>query len=112
MSSNIVGEPFKDYVAKQVNARQEIHGKLERTTKELYYLNSRTSWLKLGSGTFISQSRLDLIDGLPPGYPEGKFLPVSYILFNGTTAMDYSTGTITEDNSSTQVDPNNNFYSI
>lgn len=109
MSSNIVGEPFKDYVAKQVNARQEIHGKLERTTKELYYLNSRTSWLKLGSGTFISQSRLDLIDGLPPGYPEGKFLPVSYILFNGTTAMDYSTGTITEDNSSTQVDPNNNF---
>ena len=41
MSSNIVGEPFKDYVAKQVNERQKIHGKLERTTKELYYLNSQ-----------------------------------------------------------------------
>jgi predicted chitinase len=109
MSSNIVGEPFKDYVAKQVNERQKIHGKLERTTKELYYLNSRTSWIKLGSGTFISQSRLDLIPGLPQGYPEGKFLPVSYILFNGTTAMDYSTGTITSDNSSTQVDPTVNF---
>ncbi len=107
MSSNIVGEPFKDYVAKQVNERQKIHGKIERTTEELYYLNSRTSWIKLGSGTFISQSRLNLISGLPSGYPEGKFLPVSYILFNGTTAMDYSTGTVTSDNSSTQVNPNN-----
>ena len=24
---NIVGEPFKDYVKKQINLRQEIHGK-------------------------------------------------------------------------------------
>jgi len=96
MSSNIVGEPFKDYVADQINIRQETHGKLNRDTEELFYLNSRTSWIKLGSGTYISQSRLEYIEGIDENYPEGKFLPVSYVLFSGTTALDYKTGTSTK----------------
>ena len=56
---NIVGEPFRDYLKQQISLRQEIHGKgidQNRTSQELTYLNSRTSWVKLASGTSISSS--------------------------------------------------------
>ncbi len=86
---NIVGEPFKDYVKKQINLRQEIHGKKIRTEKELIYLNSRTSWVKLASGTSIEQDRLDLIPELKNS-PEflGTGLARNFLLFNGTNTLD------------------------
>ena len=83
--SNIIGEGFKEYVAKQVNLRQEVHGKKNRTRKELLYLNSRTSWIKLASGVSVEQSRLDLIPGITNStrYVD-QGLAKNFILFNGT----------------------------
>ena len=63
---NIVGEPFKDYVAKQINVRQEVHGSgktQNRTPEQIQYLNARNAWVKLASGTSMEQSRLEMIFG-------------------------------------------------
>ena len=68
---NIVGESFKDYVANQINLRQKVHGKQNRSLKEISYLNSRTSWVKLASGVFVEQDRLNLI---PEISGESKYL--------------------------------------
>ena len=82
---NIVGEPFKDYVKTQINKRQEIHGKKTRDSTEISYLNSRTSWVKLVSGTQIEQSRLDMVNELKTQKKYlGLGLASNFILFNGT----------------------------
>ena len=82
---NIIGEEFKPYVANQINLRQKIHGKKNRTPKDLLYLNSRTSWVKLASGVEVEQSRLDLIPGISNNSLYlGQGLAKNFILFNGT----------------------------
>lgn len=82
---NIIGEEFKEYTANQINLRQKIHGKKNRTPKDLLYLNSRTSWIKLASGVEIEQSRLDLIPGITNNTRYiGQGLAKNFILFNGT----------------------------
>ena len=79
---NIIGEEFKEYVAKQINLRQEVHGKKNRTPIDLTYLNSRTSWIKLASGVEVEQSRLDLIPGITNNTRYiGQGLAKNFILF-------------------------------
>ena len=102
MAGNIVGEPLRDYVQDQIELRQEIHGKTKRSTKELSYLNSRTSWIKLASGVSLERSRLDML-GMDKNYPEGQFLPMQYVLFNGTTSLNFSFKTATAGTPSSQV---------
>jgi hypothetical protein len=75
---NIVGEGTPEYVIKQVDIRQEIHGSLNRTNDELVYLNSKTAFVKLVSSVFVSDDINDL--GLA-----GNQLAEQYVLFNGTT---------------------------
>ncbi len=88
---NIIGEEFKPYVANQINLRQEIHGKKNRTPKDLLYLNSRTSWVKLASGVEVEQSRLDLIPGISNNSLYlGQGLAKNFILFNGTQEFNKS----------------------
>ena len=93
---NLLGEPFKDYVAKQINDRQAVHGKANRTVEELQYLNSRNAWIKLASGTSMDQSRLDLlkknkgdqeVNPLLTGVTPGMDLAVKNVLFNGLTSF-------------------------
>ena len=89
--SNITGEPFKDYLKKQIDLRQKIHGKGvdgNRTTKEIIYLNSRTSWVKLASSTSIDQTRLNFIPELKGSGLTGTSLAQQYILFNGTSELN------------------------
>ena len=54
---NIIGEPFKPYVSKQITQRQKVHGSgtlgTSRTPEQLSYLNSKTAWVKLASGIKI-----------------------------------------------------------
>ncbi len=58
--ANLIGEGFNDYVRKQINHRQRIHGSLnERSLKELSYLNSNTSWIKMASSTAITGDRAE-----------------------------------------------------
>jgi hypothetical protein len=85
--ANIVGEPFDEYVSKQIVDRQKIHGPgflQNRDNLTLAYLNSRTSWLKLSSGVkIIEQERLKNIGLDYPGFLVSN-LAKQFILFGGT----------------------------
>lgn len=95
--ANIVGEPFDDYVSKQIIDRQKIHGQgftQNRDNLTLSYLNARTSWLKLSSGVAIigldGNEKLNKIGlgGHPSfGGPDGTNTGLSnfFVLFNGTS---------------------------
>ena len=90
---NIIGEPFKDYVKNQINQRQIIHGKKTRSSKEINYLNSKTSWVKLVSGTKIEMERLDMLPYLSQTQKQpllGLGLAEKFVLFNGTTSVNES----------------------
>ena len=50
---NIVGEGLSREIANQVKKRQEIYGSINRTTEEILYLNSRTSFVKAISSVDI-----------------------------------------------------------
>jgi hypothetical protein len=100
---NVIGQPLDDYVAKQIEARQKLHGSgvrfqdNERTADQLNILNSNTSWIKLASGVTISDEarlkdlgfttteRADLI---------GVGLAKKYVLFNGVS--EYNNGVLTQ----------------
>jgi len=90
---NLLGEPFKDYVDAQINVRQDVHGKANRSLQELQYLNSKNAWIKLASGTSFEQERLDLLKSPTPGIENplltgivpGFDLAIQNVLFNGLT---------------------------
>lgn len=90
---NILGEPFKKYVDKQIKKRQEIHGKVDRTTEEISYLNSTNAWIKLASGVSLTQERLNLLHTeynnplVTSKTPTGKYLAMQNVLFNGVTRI-------------------------
>jgi len=103
--SNIIGEPLEPYVARQIIARQYLHGSGVRVQNEkgllspqpnqvrsevqINLLNSNTSWIKLGSGVSISKSRLEDV-GFTHAQQEkfaGIGLAKNNILFGGTAAL-------------------------
>lgn len=92
---NLLGEPFKDYVDAQINVRQDVHGKANRSLQELQYLNSKNAWIKLASGTSFEQERLDLLKSPTPGIENplltgvipGFDLAIQNVLFNGLTGF-------------------------
>jgi hypothetical protein len=89
--ANIIGEPFKDYVNSQIEARQEVHGKIsDRTIDEIQYLNSRNAWIKMASGITIDKERLGYLKKSNPLITDsmlGKELAMKYILFNGISTV-------------------------
>ena len=91
---NLLGEPFKDYVHKEINERQKVHGKINRTMDDIKYLNSRNAWLKLASGVEIDDYRLGLLkkDGNPlvASTTTGKQLALQNVLFSGLITLDES----------------------
>jgi hypothetical protein len=118
--ANIIGEGFNDYVRKQINHRQEIHGKKEnRSIKEISYLNAKTAWVKVASSVSISSKKNELtelrlkkldISGIGPGIDLAK----NFVLFNGTSRLQGKILTqksgLAKDNSSNVV--NNSAYGI
>ena len=88
---NLLGEPFKDYVNKQINVRQDVHGKANRSIPELQYLNSKNAWIKLASGTAFDEKRLELLNKnnnpLLIGVVPGQDLAIRNVLFNGLTSF-------------------------
>jgi hypothetical protein len=92
----VIGEELEDYVIKQINARQTLHGSgvghtgTLRTDKQINLLNSNTSWIKLASGVSISGSnRLSEIDIPDAKIPNlmGMGLAKNNILFSGTSKL-------------------------
>jgi hypothetical protein len=102
--ANVIGEPIEGYVAKQIEARQKLHGSGTYTTtrsdNQINLLNANTSWVKLGSGVSVSGSRLEDI-GFSKAQQEtyqGMGLAKNNILFGGTSTLgtnevkNYKTG--------------------
>ena len=59
---NLLGEPFNRYVNDQIYVRQEVHGKkLNRTSRDIAYLNSRNAWVKLSSAIWLEGNRIDYL---------------------------------------------------
>jgi len=80
----IVGEQFQTYVSDQINKRQKIHGKENRSVEDLQYLNSKTAWVKLASG--VSLKGDERIKDLGwNGIGQGTDLAKKYVLFGGTS---------------------------
>ena len=88
--ANLLGEPFAPYVNSQINARQSIYGKSQRTTEEISYLNSSNGWVKLASGVEVSEDRLKLLRGnnnlMATSVRSGKDLAINNVLFNGLSS--------------------------
>jgi hypothetical protein len=101
----IIGEPFKNYVAEQINKRQEIYGSgtnsISRTPEQIQYLNSRNAWVKLASSVYIDseekgEKRLQEIN-LPYDF-KGTTLAREYILFNGIGRKGDRAGIVSPNN--------------
>lgn len=60
--SNIVGEDHLDYVKSQINTRQDILGKSNRTSGDIAWMNGRTSWIRLVSSVDIKNSKIPFYD--------------------------------------------------
>jgi hypothetical protein len=89
----IVGEPFASYVDKQIKVRQEQMGKLsDRGPEMIAWANSKTAWVKLASGVFLSGSfaedRLNSIGLTPPTNYMGTQLAQKNVLFGGTSERE------------------------
>ena len=78
--SNIIGEGFEPFVDEQVNKRQEILGSINRTTEQILWANSKTSFVKLVSSADITD-----LDSLGGGFAKSDELAIKYVLFNGVT---------------------------
>lgn len=87
--ANIIGEPFKKYVANQINIRQKAHGSgtdgTSRTPEQITYLNSKTAWVKLASGIKVDDKRIQQ-EGIRPGLAWGQ-LARNYILYGGVSSL-------------------------
>lgn len=97
--ANLTGEGFNDYVRKQINHRQEIHGKKEnRSIREIGYLNSKTAWVKVASSVSISTngedsdlSKLRLKNLDISGISGEMDLAKNFVLFNGVSRLKGNT---------------------
>ena len=87
---NLLGEPFYPYVSSQIRARQQIHGKVQRTPEEISYLNSSNGWVKLASGVEVDEQRLKLLQAngnlMATSAKPGKDLALNNVLFNGLSS--------------------------
>ena len=62
--SNIVGAPHLEYVQEQINTRQEILGKKDRSSQDITWANNNNSWIRLVSSVDIgSQDTYQLVSG-------------------------------------------------
>jgi hypothetical protein len=85
-TKNLIGEPFPDYVNKQIDDRQIAHGSKNRTSKQLAYLNSKTAWVKLASSVKINDKFNNL-----EGFGLSGELAKKHVLFSGFSSLNGST---------------------
>lgn len=94
MTGNIIGEEFKEYVNKQIQSRQKMHGSglsSNRTPEQINYLSNRNAWIKMASSVSIEEDIRITNIKLPDaeGY-KGINLAKKSILFN--TLVDFTSG--------------------
>ena len=62
MEGKIIGEKFKKYVIDEIEQRQKAHGSgttTDRTLEQLQYLNSKTAFVRMASGVYINEARIN-----------------------------------------------------
>jgi len=94
---SIIGEPFSEYVDTQIKVRQEQMGKSSNRGAEMIaWANSKTAWVKLSSGVFLSGSfaedRLNSIGLTPTTDYMGTNLAKKNVLFGGVAT--HTTGSL------------------
>jgi hypothetical protein len=85
---NIIGEPLRPYVKRQIKQRQIAHGSGvygNRTPEQLSYLNSKTAWVKLASGINITGDRANG-EKLRGSLSWGT-LAKQHVLFSGVSSL-------------------------
>jgi len=115
--NNLIGEEFEEYVRKQINVRQKIHGSgtpnNPRSIEYLNYLNSKTAWVKLASGVNISEERLQR-EGMDTSF-YGMELAKERVLFGGVASLEGNKLTQRGTNSNRNLnitDPNSGTYNV
>ena len=93
-SASIVGEPFKKYVADQIDVRQSVFaagldGK-NRTPQELQYINGSNAWVKMASSISIDEANgkdklREIFNDTEASDMLGTNLAKNFVLFNGTS---------------------------
>jgi len=81
--SNIIGESFKEYVAQQVNIRQQKLGQFSKDPNTILFTTANSPYIKLTSGVDIEPEKC-LEIGLDTKYA-GNNLAKQYILLGGTS---------------------------
>jgi hypothetical protein len=76
--TNIAGTPFQPFVRKQIEARKALVSKENRDTSDLLWLNNKSAWIRVSSGT-------DVDDENPYFTEVGDTLSRKYILQAGLT---------------------------
>lgn len=84
MQNKIVGVPFDNWVADQIEHRQKILGKTQRTAEELQYLNNKSSWVRVASSIDISDE--EIANGL--GLSQGNRTAKDFVLFGGSISVN------------------------
>ena len=116
--ANFTGEATQAYVTQQVQQRQNIQGKLNKSNEELQYLTNKNAFVRLASSVVVEN------DTKKQGFP-GSELAKKFVLFNGVTEIQpsqdengniSSTQTqragILNSNSPEAIKNNNNVYGV
>jgi len=89
--AGILGKTPLEYVRKQIEKRQNIHGSgtvSNRSPQQIHFLNGNNAWVKLASGSSTTSEVLTN-SGLSPLF-KGMGLAKNNILFGGTSIFDGS----------------------
>lgn len=95
---NIFGKPFRSFVTKQIQTRQESLGYKDYNVNDLKYQNTKTPWIRLASTVDINQFLKDgttetrvyqqlLKNGLNPELFTGDVAAKNFILQGGAIAI-------------------------
>ena len=76
---NLIGEPFKPYVNKQIKLRQLVYGDgfggVKRSPQFINYLNTRTAWVKMASSVSINPPSIlndEELSGIIPQFKDDE----------------------------------------
>tara|TARA_Y100000356_G_scaffold130161_1_gene132099 strand:+ start:1249 stop:4905 length:3657 start_codon:yes stop_codon:yes gene_type:complete len=103
---NLRGKPYRGWVTKQIQRRQESLGYVDYSVKDLKYQNTKTPWIRLASTANISQYLNDgktetnvyqklLKNGLNPNNFLGDKAAKNYILQGGVVGIGENNELIT-----------------
>ena len=97
--TNLLGDSFKDYVNDQINTRQEILGKSNKSTSHITWENAKSAYIALASSVNLDSineeaSKLKIKSLNLPGDPDQytyNVLARNMVLYGGTAYFDTST---------------------